>query len=238
MLEKTTHIEGLVDDFHDVELLDDTSPYKVLTKFHVVSEEMPFLSAQEGRVIRKNFVYITHTWELGRTSISERIKDTVVFDEGTKKWKITMLAPGEQSDIRRFPEAWNSFARNASEDDLGTPLMLLFKNDPSRVEHYKAYHITTVERLAGMNPSDLENMGMGARGDSERARSYLARAQGNADKTAATYQIDMVVQENQSLRSQVEDLSSKLSQLLEAQLGESPKRRGRPAKTEIEATES
>ena len=146
-----------------------------------------------------------------------------------------MLAPGEQSDIRKYSEAWNAFARNASEDDLGTPLMLLFKNDPSRVEHYKAYHITTVERLAGMNPSDLENMGMGARGDSERARSYLARAQGNADKTAATYQIDMVRRENESLRSQVQDLSSKLSQLLEAQLGESPKKRGRPVKQETEA---
>jgi len=236
MLQKTTQIEGLSDDYREVDLPDDTSPYKIQAKFEVVSEDMPALSAAEGRIIRKNFIHLSCVWDLGRTSFSRRITDTVVFDEATSRWRITMLAPEGQSDISVWRDAWNAFARNATEETLGTPLIALFKNDPSRIEHYKSFRIETVERLASTNPTDLDSLGAGSHNDAAKASQYLARAAGNADKMAATYQIDKIQAENNSLRTTVADLSSKLTQLLEAQLAPESKKRGRPVKIQEEGT--
>jgi hypothetical protein len=236
-MQKTTMIEGYTGYEHQEDLLDDTNPGSVIVKFLVKSEVMPALSASAGREVRKNFVHVEVVMELGRSSWCRRVRDTVEFDEQTNKWKVTKLAEGERSDIRRWPDAWNAFARNSSEDVTGTPLSLLFKNDPSRVEHYKTRQITTVERLASMNSTDIDNLGMGARGDHAKAVQYLTRVKMLAGANEANFEIEKIANENESLRNQVADLSSKLTQLLEAQLGEAPKKRGRPAKSDsVEAS--
>lgn len=239
-LERITHIEGL-DAFESHELFDDTKPDSVLCRFFVKKEEMPFLTAQEGRLIEHNFIHVERQWELGRSQYSRRIRDHVKWDEDNKRWKVVKLAEGKRSDIGRNPQEWNAFFRNAKDNEVGTPLSLLFKNDPSRVAVYERYGITTIDRLAQVNYNDITSIGMGAREDQERAKAYIARAKEDAGATQLNHALEMVNSENQSLRTQMADMEAKLNELLRSQLEEmaevkhEARPRGRPRNVEVEA---
>lgn len=217
MLEQVTHIEGL-SQYEDHEMYDDTSPGSVQVKFAVVSEEMPFLTAKEGKRVTKNFVHVTREWELGRSRYTRRVRDHVVWNEDKRSWEIKKLASKEQSDIRKNPKEWNAFMRGVSSDEEGTPLSLLFPYDPSRVEFYHDNHIKTVERLAGLNPNDRKDLGMGVSQDCEKAERYLAKVTAAAPSVAMNAKLDEKDKQIQSLQAQIEDLSSKLTQMLQAQL--------------------
>lgn len=233
MLQNTQHIEGL-SNYEDFELFDDTPPGEVQVKFYVESEEMPYLSEREGRIIRKNFVHVSAEWDLGRSKWSRRIRDKVEFDDATQKWVIAKLA--RNSDIKRWPTQWNAFMRGSSEDITGTPLSLLFKTDPSKVEMYKFKHISTVEHLASLSEATASDLGMGGREDVQKAKKYLERVKENsstAKVTAALEEKDRIIH---SLQSQLNDLADKFSKFIENQNEEKP-RRGRPAKSEQQETQ-
>lgn len=210
-------IEGY-DELESNEMLDDTPPAGVLTRFFVKSEEMPALSAQANRIVRKNFVYVRREMDLGRSCYERRIRDKVEFDEATEKWKVKMLAKGDRSDIKKNTDEWNAFVRNASENDIGTPLSLFFKNDPSRVEWYGFYHIRTVERLAATNDQDVQNLGNGVKEDRARAQHYLAETKSEGAAMALKRDLDNRDQQVATLQNQVADLTEKLTELLKAQL--------------------
>lgn len=217
MLEQLTHIEGL-SQYEDHELYDDTSPGSVQTKFSVVSEEIPFLTAKEGKKVFKNFVHVERVWELGRSKYSRRVRDDVVWNEDKNSWEIRRLANKEQSDIRKNPNEWNAFMKGVQANEVGTPLTLLFPYDPSRIEFYHGHHIKTVERLAGLNPNDRKDLGMGVSQDCERAERYLEKVKLAAPGVAINAKLDEKDKQIAALTAQIEDLSSKLTQMLQAQL--------------------
>jgi len=240
MLEKVTHIEGL-EGFDSKEMYDDTPPDSVLVRFDVRPVEQPFLSAQENRIIYKNIVFISKEWELGRSSLARPIRDTVAFDEKEQKWKISKLAPN--SDIKKYPAEWNAFQRGQSNNDIGTPLLLLFKTDPSRVEWYKFRHITTVERLAAMNHSNSQDLGMGVSEDIQRAQNYLAQTKSSGAANELKARLEEKDSQVASLQNQLADLSAKLTEVLKDQtsphreIEPAKKGRGRPRKVEVENLE-
>ena len=241
MLKPVTHIEGYEGLEIQDDLPNDTNPNSVQVRFDVKSEEMPALSAAAGRVIRQNFIHITCVWELGRTSFTRRIRDKVEFDEKTNKWKIKMFAPGGLSDIRAWTTEWNAFMNGAAEQDFGTPLQFMFKNDPSRVEIYKRLGIGTIDRLAGLNDSDADSIGMGGRDDVRRAREFIARAKQAAPQIELNNRLEEKDHQIEKLQATINDLTEKLTELLQRDIKEaSPaKKRGRPKKiieteTEIE----
>jgi len=229
-LQRVTHIEGLDAHYEDKELLDDTPPQGVICKFEVRSEEIPAESTDS--IVRKNFVYVTRTWEVGHSSYSRRIRDKVTFDTASGKWKILKLAEGNQSDIKRNTEEWNAFVRGATEDDLGTPIAMLFKNDPSRALFYKDKYIKTIERLAGVNHTDAGLLGFGVTDDVKKAQTYLARMSANVGAASTVSRLDDMQQENAVLRAQLEDLKSKLTS------EEIPQKRGRGRPPKVSAEDS
>jgi hypothetical protein len=236
MLERVQHIEGL-DAHEDHELFDDTPPGANIIRFYVEQEEMPFLTAQAGEVVRKNFVYVEAIVNLGNLHWQRRVRDKVEFDAVKGQWVIKKLAPGTKSDIRRWPNEWNAFMRGSHDGQvIGAPLLLLFKNDPSRVAHYAASHIKTIESLAACTESHIQLLGMGAREDVSKAQSYLKRLEEQAPATEMKFLLEQKDQQIQSLQGQLTDLSGKLSQLIEAQGAEKAKGRGKQ-KAQEEATE-
>jgi hypothetical protein len=239
-LEKVTHIEGL-SAHEDHELFDDTRPDSVLCRFFVKREEMPFATAQEGRLITQNFIYVERQWELGRSCYARRIRDHVAWNEALQKWEIKKLAEGSRSDIKRNPDEWNAFYRNAADNEVGTPLSLLFKNDPSRVEVYSRYGINTIDRLAALNATDIDSIGMGARDDQSRARAYIERAKTDAGGTQLNHRLELAEAQNETLQRQLKDMEAKLTEVLQAQVqdlvDETQERRprGRPRTIGVEA---
>jgi hypothetical protein len=212
-LQPTVHIEGY-DGFDLVDDQNDTSPGAQINRFELVSEEMPFKSGQEGRLVTENFVYIHKERNLGNLITRRRIKDKVHFDQATGKWKVDQLAT--VSDIKQFPNEWNLFVRNASEDTLGTPILMLFKNDPARAELYKFHKIFSVERLATMTDADCQAFGMGARDDRERARAYKLRVDALAPGVAVDAKLSEKDEQIESLKRQVSSLVEKLESMGEA----------------------
>lgn len=240
MLQQNVQIEGL-SEFAEHETFDDTLPGSVITKFSVEAEDMPFLSGAAGHRVTKNFVHVSRTWELGRSSYRRRIKDEIMFDEESNKWVITKLANEMQSDIRKNPNEWNAFMKGSRAEDLGTPLLILFHHDPARVEFYRDAHIVTIEQLAGQNNSDIQVLGNGVRGDVEKAQAYIKRSREEVPVTALNFKLEEKDRQIDSLQSQLSDLTVKLNQLLTEDVEEKvAARKGRPkgSKNKVEDTEN
>lgn len=242
MLNQVNYIEGLEDSYEMIEEFSDTPPDEAQVSFKVASEEMPFLSNQAGYVVRQNFIHVTVTKDLGRTSFTRRIRDNVSWDEKLNKWKIVRLAPN--SDIKRWPNQWNAFMRGAAASEVGAPLTVIFKNDPARAEYYKSVGIRTVEQLAAQGSTNLEQLGMGARADAEKARAYLKKIMEQSGGLAINHKLEEKDKRIASLESQVVDLVEKLNQVLASKTtldeelsiprGSTGKKRGRPAKNKAQ----
>jgi len=95
---------------------------------------------------------------------------------------------------------------------------------PSAVQNYQAMGVMTVEDLAGMDEVAMQNVGMGARSDRDKARAYLKSIQ---DHGAATEEVA-------ALRAQVETQNQTIAELrdvigdLKLQIDSTAPRRGRP----------
>lgn len=237
MLQQTTHIEGY-EGFDSPEMYNDTPPDSVQVRFWVNAVEQPFESNQAGRTIHKNVVYISKTWELGRSSLHRPIRDKVTFDEVAKRWKVSRLAAN--SDIAKYANEWNAFQRGQSDSEVGTPLMFLFKTDPSRVEFYKDKHIGTIERLAALNYSNAQDLGLGVAEDINKAQSYLKQTKDDGAAHALKARLEEKDLQVVSLQEQLRELQSKLTSVLSdkfdnASADEEPvskRGRGRPKKAE------
>lgn len=223
-----THIEGY-DGFENTELVDDTDPGARLVRFYVKATDV-CVDPVTGRTEKRNFVRLNRKWDLGRSECDCRVNDKVEFDETTKKWKVKQLnkivIPGDpprpQSHIKMYPAEWNAFALGNTEE-VGTPLSFLFPHDPARAEFYKYHHISTIEQLSKATASETDGLGIGARGEKEKAIQYLARIEANS-VGALNEQMEEKLREKeremQQLQGKVADLTVKLTQLLEAQLTE------------------
>lgn len=247
-LKPMTHIEGL-EAFEDVQLLDDTDPSANQVKFYLKAEEMPYLTAHPeeipkeeghipGNIYRKNFVCIEKICNLGNSIVDRRINDKVEFDQGTGKWRVLRL-DAAQSDIKRYPAEWNAFATSAAEGSIGTPLNLLFKNDPARVLFYKSKFINTIEQLSHCGESEIQLLGMGAREDVRRAIRFAEMASEAAPGIARSLEMEAMAKENAALKAGMADLNDKLRQVLEQQIeaaGDYPKPRGKGKPKKIQPT--
>lgn len=238
---QASQIEGY-EGFETPEMYNDTPPDSVQVKFWVNAIEQPFESEKAGRAIYKNVVYISKTWELGRSSLHRPIRDKTTFDEASKKWKVTRLAAN--SDIAKYTAEWNAFQRGQADNEIGTPLMFLFKNDPSRVEFYKDKHITTIERLAGLNYSNAQDLGLDVAADITRAQNYLKQTKEDGAAHALKARLEEKDLQVASLQEQLKELQSKLTKVLSDKFDDSSsdaesapeqtikRGRGRPKKAE------
>jgi hypothetical protein len=231
-------IEGL-DPYQDYDMSasEDTPPGLIRIWFSLESVFMPFLSAQEGRKVDKNFIYMNWEKELGRSIGRQRINDVVEFDETTQKWKIKSFAP-QESHIKTYPNEWNAFFNNTRADDAGTPVELLFKNDPARASLYKHHGVHTIERLSGVSEGDAALIGMGALDDVKRAKAFIAKTNTGVSNSQFELEVQALKERNESLENSVRDLTEKLTEMLKRELSagdddsEPAKKRGRPFKNE------
>ncbi len=239
------HIEGL-DEFadHDLTLETDTPPDAIIVWFDVQKEYMPFLSAQAGERVYKNFVRRYYIKELGSSQGSRRIKDTVEFNEETGKWKIKALAPAGQSDIKMFPNEWNKFFNGNTSIVSGTPVELLFKHDPSRADIYRRNHVDSIERLAGITESDCQRGGMGWLDDKKRAMAFLEKAKAASGGIQNLAKMQELEARNSELQNQLHDLTEKLDMVLTSQIESRTKavsapvkKKGRPSAIKKEESE-
>ncbi len=122
--------------------------------------------------------------------------------------------------------------RGTKDIIAGTPLSMIFRTDPSRVEFYKHYHILTTEQLAAMNATDSANLGMGVKDDVEKAKLYNRKIKEQAPALELNARLEAKDKQIASLTAQLADYGDKLNQLLDSQINGTPlvkKKGGRPA---------
>lgn len=215
-LEKISHIEGL-ESYANIESPDDTNPGAMQVTFRVEAEDMPFLTINnpDGTVVRKNFVRVREVINLGNLINDRRICDEVEFVDG--KWKVKRLHPA-QSDIRKYPEAWNAFARGCADLPAGTPLIQLFKHDPSLVARYAGYHIHSIEQLAQMTDGNCDQLFMGAKENRAQAQFFLRRLNDQAPAIAINNKLEEKDRQIELQARQLAELTAKLDELLRADI--------------------
>lgn len=146
--------------------------------------------------------------------------------------------PVNEKDKVRFRPQWEQFLSQQKQSNGQTPIEDMGISD-AQVEHFRQFHITTVEQLVNLSDTFVTQVGMGTRELQKKAMAYLADIQGRK----AVHELEEAKRhlENQNavLQTQIIDLSKRL-ETLESNPGSvnvSPsapvtvaKRRGRPPK--------
>lgn len=143
--------------------------------------------------------------------------------------------PGEPSNIYNQPvrdqdkfvyrKQWEAYESGRADDVTGTPLNVLFPNNPELVSHLQALRIMSVQQLAGLTDTGLQQVQFGME-LKNKARAYLDVAEKGKEFHAQNTKI-----EEQQL--QINELTAKINELVGAQLlaAPAPKKRGRPPKS-------
>ncbi len=148
---------------------------------------------------------------------------------------VEVIQPGEKDPVRvlademhkrRFARQWDNFEKGNAEAIVGTPLSLLFPNEPSLILTLNGFNVFTVDQLASITDTAMQSIPMG-RTLADRAKAYLSTAAGGANF--------------HQMKSQIEELTAKLQALTEAGItaptaGDAPRPRGpgRPPKVRTE----
>jgi hypothetical protein len=159
-------------------MADYSKDVKVWAEFFVQPVHMPFKSQQEGAPIYENRDFIRIQQRGERDQIVREVK---------------------QEDKARFAQQWAAYQQKASQQASGTPLSVLFPDNPSAVKSLEALQILTVQHLAEASEVAIGRMGLGGRDNVQRAQRYLEAARTGAP--------------NHRLEAQVAELSARLATL-------------------------
>lgn len=85
--------------------------------------------------------------------------------------------PVTQEMIMRFPRHWAAYKEGKEQVTLGTPLSLLFADNLAIVENLKYFRIVTVEQLANINDTQVQNIGLGGQQFRQKAKDYLEKSE-------------------------------------------------------------
>lgn len=134
---------------------------KLWVKFERRSRKNPYKSELEGRPIYEPVDYV-------------KIRQPGERDE----W----VGPVTEAHRQRFPERWRQYQEQTEQTPEGTPVQLLFPNEPHIVELMLDLRIQTMEQLAGLTEQGIDRLGMDG-------RKYVARAQAAMDRSEALREV-------------------------------------------------
>lgn len=89
--------------------------------------------------------------------------------------------PASESDKQRFPDKWNKYLHGKTQVPEGTPIELLYVNNPAMGENLRGFGVFTVEQCANLSAHAMNSIGMGAQEAQNKAKAYLDSASGGAN---------------------------------------------------------
>jgi hypothetical protein len=102
-------------------------------------------------------------------------------------------------DSVRFPKHYELFKQGQKEQEVGTPLKVAPFLTESQVEELAYFKIRTIEQLANMSDSVMQNF-MGAREYQQKAQQFLMKLTSG----------DELLKQNQDLQRQINELREQL----------------------------
>lgn len=147
---------------------------------------------------------------------------------------IEVIQPGERDAVRvladefhkhRFQRQWQNFEKGQADVLSGTPLNLLFPNEPGTILTLNGFNVFTVDQLAALTDTAMGNIPMG-RTLADRAKAYLGTASGGA--------------QFHQMQEQIAALTAQLTALKEAGItapASAAARPGKPGKPKAKAAD-
>lgn len=127
--------------------------------------------------------------------------------------------PATDEDAARFPRQWAAFQAKQSQQITGTPLDLLFPDSPAVVANLKAASVFTVDQLAILPDTAMQNIGMGARQWQQKAKAYLEQADKGKDFHGLSARVDQLVLQSQADKDRIAALEAALAEATERKKG-------------------
>ena len=134
-----------------------------------------------------------------------------------------LVRPVREEDKHRFRKQWEAYLAEADQTPEGTPVSILFPNEPTVCDMLRDLKIYTIEQLAEVSEYGIERMGIDG-------RRYVAKAKATLDQSANIAQINQ-------LERQVEDVKEQLRLAQEANKAFSEQLRALQEAREREAEE-
>jgi hypothetical protein len=88
--------------------------------------------------------------------------------------------PATQADQHRFRRQWSLFLQGRLQVPDGTPIDLLFPNNPAAADNLRAFGVYTIQQLAELSAHGLDRIGMGGQEYKNMAVRYLENATSGA----------------------------------------------------------
>jgi cell division protein FtsB len=117
--------------------------------------------------------------------------------------------PARDEDKDRWSREYDAFRRGEASPLSGTPIDQWPPLNKSQVAELRALHIMTVEALADLPDNQVQRIGIGGQSLKAKAAAWLQAAAGSAPITEMRAEIETLTADNDMLRRQIRDLSSK-----------------------------
>lgn len=89
--------------------------------------------------------------------------------------------PVKEEDRHRFPQKYQQYLHKKTQIPEGTPIDLLFPNNPSVADNLKGFGVYTVEQCSSMSAHAVHNIGMGAQEYQNKAKAFMDSASKGAN---------------------------------------------------------
>lgn len=122
--------------------------------------------------------------------------------------------PIEPQDKKRFERQWQNFTLQKSQMPEGTPIDVLFPNNPAAAETLKSLGIYTIQQCSNLSAHAIDQVGMGGQEYVNKAKTFLKSATSGAETMKLYEQVrkkDAVINQ---LTRQVDELTNKLNGLI------------------------
>lgn len=133
---------------------------------------------------------------------------------------IEILIPGDKHSIirrqasdldrKRFAESYKRFRMGLANQTEGTPLSNLIWMTEAKIKEYEYFNIVTVEQLAEAADGSGAGAIMGFVDDKRKAEAFLESSKNEAPLVAMRAKLDERDAELETLKRQMQELSSKL----------------------------
>jgi hypothetical protein len=120
-----------------------------------------------------------------------------------------------ENDKRRFPMQWEQFRKKKQQQPEGTPVELLYPEQPTVAATLRANGIQIIEQLAKLSGNAIQDVGMGCQTWVNYAQKYLELANKGANESMVRRQFEQKDREINVLKRQVEDLKNKLEGMMQ-----------------------
>lgn len=127
--------------------------------------------------------------------------------------------PAGVSDKRRFPMQWAQFQENKQQTPDGTPIDLLYPDQPSIGAMLRASAVFTIEQAADLSGPAIDNIGMGAQRYSNDAKKYLEAASKGVKGSQLRKELDERDSQIRTLTHKLETVMGEVRRLTELNAG-------------------